>query len=128
MKMSKNAHRLVGLQNAIFYLLFVAVIGLLGFFGREFKFEADWTYGSRNSLSAPTQTLLKTVDKPLAFIAYIPDNPVLQEQLKKLVGKYQRVKPDATLEFVNPDLDPERAKRDGIEHAGQLAIHLGGAQ
>ncbi len=29
------------------------------------------------------------------------------------------------MEFVNPDLDPERAKQDGIEHAGQLAIHLG---
>lgn len=125
MKMSKNAYRLVGLQNVIFYLLFVVVIGLLGFFGREFKFEADWTYGSRNSLSAPTQTLLKTLKQPLTFIAYIPDNPELQGQLKQLVGKYQRVKPDITLEFVNPDLAPERAKQDGIEHAGQLAIHLG---
>jgi ABC-type uncharacterized transport system involved in gliding motility auxiliary subunit len=113
------------LQNAVFYLLFVVVIGLLGFFGREFKFEADWTYGSRNSLSAPTQTLLKTLKQPLRFIAYIPDNPELQGQLKQLVGKYQRVKPDTTLEFVNPDLAPERAKQDGIEHAGQLAIHLG---
>ena len=125
MKMSKHAHRLVGLQNAIFYVLFVVVIGLLGFFSREFKFEADWTYGSRNSLSTPTQTLLHTLDKPLKFVAYIPDNPGLQEQLKQLVGKYQRVKPGISLEFVNPDLDPARAKQDGIDHAGQLAIHLG---
>ena len=86
MKMSKHAHRLVGLQNAIFYVLFVVVIGLLGFFSREFKFAADWTYDGRNSLSAPTQTLLKTLDKPLKFVAYIPDNPTLQEQLKQLVA------------------------------------------
>lgn len=125
MKMSKNVHRLVGLQNAMFYLLFVVVIGLLGFFGREFKFAADWTYGSRNSLSTPTQTLLQTLQQPLKFIAYIPENPTLQGQVKQLVGKYQRIKADTTLEFVNPDLDPTRAKQDGVEHAGQLAIHLG---
>jgi ABC-type uncharacterized transport system involved in gliding motility auxiliary subunit len=45
--------------------------------------------------------------------------------VKDLVAKYQRVKPDTTLEFVNPDLDPARAQQDGIEHSGQLAIHLG---
>jgi ABC-type uncharacterized transport system involved in gliding motility, auxiliary component len=125
MKMSQRSHRWIGLHNAIFYLLFVVVIGLLGFFGREFKFAADWTYGSRNSLSTPTQTLLKTLDQPLKFIAYIPDNPALQTQVKDLVAKYQRVKSDTTLEFVNPDLDPTRAQQDGIEHSGQLAIHLG---
>ncbi|OQX06287.1 MAG: ABC transporter [Thiothrix lacustris] len=126
MKMSKNAHRLVGLQNAIFYALFVVVIVLLGFLSRTFKFEADWTYASRNSLTAPTQTLLATLDKPLAFIAYIPDNPSLQEQVKQLVAKYQRIKPDTTLEFVNPDLDPARAKQDEIDHAGQLVIRYAG--
>lgn len=125
MKMSKNAHRWIGLQNGIFYILFVLIIGLLGWLGHEFKLEADWTYGGRNSLSQPTQTLLKTLDKPLKFIAYIPDNATLKDQLTKIVDKYQRVKPDTTLEFVNPDLDPVRAKQDGIDSSGQLAIHLG---
>lgn len=125
MKMSKNAHRWIGLQNGIFYVLFVLVIGLLGFMGREFKFTADWTYGSRNSLSQPSQTLLKTLDKPLKFIAYLPDRPDLETELRKMVAKYQRVKADTSIEFVNPDLDPVRAKQDGIQSAGQLAIHVG---
>ena len=125
MKMTKTSHRWLGLHNAIFYLLVVLIIGLLGFLSREFTFVADWTQSGRNSLSAPTQTLLRNLDQPLAFIAYIPDNPTLQTQVKDLVAKYQRVKPDTTLEFVNPDLDPARAQQDGIEHSGQLAIHLG---
>ena len=41
------------------------------------------------------------------------------------MAKYQRVKPEIKLEFVNPDLDPVRAKQDGIQYAGQMAIHLG---
>lgn len=125
MKMSQNAHRWLGLQNAVFYLLFVLVIGLLGYFGREFKYEADWTYGGRNSLSQPTQTLLKSLDKPLKFIAYIPDRPDLAAELRKMADKYRRIKPDTSIEFVNPDLDPARAKQDGIQASGQLAIHLG---
>lgn len=125
MKMSQNAHRWLGLQNAVFYVLFVLVIGLLGYFGREFKYEADWTYGGRNSLSQPTQTLLKSLDKPLKFIAYIPDRPDLAAELRKMADKYRRIKPDTSIEFVNPDLDPARAKQDGIQASGQLAIHLG---
>lgn len=125
MKMSQQAHRWIGLQNGVFYLLFVLVIGLLGYFGREFKFESDWTYGARNSLSLPTQALLQSLDKPLTFIAYIPDRPDLEAELRKMAGKYQRIKADTSIEFVNPDLDPARAKQDGIQYAGQLAIHLG---
>ena len=122
MKMSKNTHRWIGLQNSIFYVLFIAVVVLLGFVGQRFNWQADWTQGSRNSLSTPTQTLLKGLDKPLKFIAYIPDDPALQLQLNKLVTKYQRVKVDTTMEFVNPDLDPARAKQDGIQYAGQDAF------
>lgn len=125
MKMSKTAHRWLGLQNGLFYVLFIAMLGLLGFVGNRFTVTADWTAGNRNSLSAPTQALLRTLDKPLKFIAYIPDDPGLQAQIKKLVAKYQRVKADTSVEFVNPDLDPARAKQDGIDYAGQLAIHLG---
>lgn len=125
MKMNKTAHRWLGLQNGIFYVLFVVLLGMLGFMSSKLKFETDWTFGSRNSLSVPAETLLKTLDKPLKFIAYVPDDSALHEQLGRLMEKYRRVKPDTTLEFVNPDLDPVRAKQDGIRFNGQLAIHLG---
>lgn len=125
MKMSRKAHRWIGVQNAVFYILLLVIIGLLGFLGREFRFEADWTYGGRNSLSEPTKALLESLEQPLKFVAYIPENPGLQAQLEKLVSRYQRVKPDTSIEFVNPDLDPVRAQQDGIAYAGQLAVHLG---
>lgn len=125
MKMTQGLHRSIGVQNAIFYILFLAAVGLLGFLSREFHFQSDWTYGNRNSLTDATRTLLEKTDQPLKFVAYVPEDAGLQEQLRKLVAKYQRVKPDIKLEFVNPDLDPVRAKQDGIQYAGQMAIHLG---
>lgn len=125
MRMSKKAHRWIGLQNGIFYLLLLVVIGLLGFAGQQFQWQADWTQSQRNSLAEPTQALLKTLEQPLKFVAYVPDDTALRLQLEKQIGKYQRVKADTSLEFVNPDLDPARAKQDNIQYNGQLAIHLG---
>lgn len=125
MKMTKGLHRSLGVQNAIFYILFFVAIGLVAFLSREFHFQSDWTYGNRNSLSDATRSLLERTTEPLKFVAYVPEDAMLQEQLRKLVAKYQRVKPDIKLEFVNPDLDPVRAKQDGIQYAGQMAIYLG---
>lgn len=125
MKMTKSVHRSMGVQNAIFYILFLVALGLLAFLSREFHVQSDWTYGNRNSLTEATRSLLENTEQPLKFVAYVPEDAMLQEQLRKLVTKYQRVKPTIKLEFVNPDLDPVRAKQDGIQYAGQMAIHLG---
>jgi len=125
MKMTQHKHRSIGMQNIVFYVLLALVIGLLAFFSREFRWQSDWTFGNRNSLTTTTQSLLEKIDKPLRFTAYVPDNPKIREQLKRLVNKYQRVKPELTLAFVNPDLEPARAKAAGVDHAGQLLLQVG---
>ncbi|MEZ5448210.1 MAG: hypothetical protein R3E89_04060 [Thiolinea sp.] len=51
MKMTRKAHRFLHVQNLLFYILFAVVIALLAFFSRQFVYQADWTYGQRNSLS-----------------------------------------------------------------------------
>ena len=123
----KNFKRqgLIKLNNLLFYILFLSMIGLLAYLSQQKKIAFDWTFNNSNSLSLPTQTLLKHLDQPIKFIFYIPDRADLKRDLTKLVAKYQRVKPTIELEFVNPDLNPARAKQAGVQNAGQLALHLG---
>lgn len=128
MKMTKQAHRWIRVQNITFYLLFIVAIGLLAFVSREYSFQLDWTYGKRNSLSESTQNLLENLEQPLSFTAYVPEDPALHEQLRRLIAKYQQIKPDTQLEFVNPDLQPKRAEADQIQYSGQMVIRLGGKQ
>ena len=123
--MNSKLSRLLRLQNVLFYILFITIIGLLAYLSQQTKFTLDWTYNNRNSLSKPTQTLLKNVKTPIKFSFYLPDRADLKQDLTKLVAKYQRVNPAIQLEFINPDLNPERAKQDGVQQTGQLALHVG---
>ena len=123
--MNSKLSRLLRLQNVLFYILFIIIIGLLAYLSQQTKFTLDWTYNNRNSLSKPTQTLLKNIQNPIKFSFYLPDRADLKQDLTKLVAKYQRINPAIQLEFINPDLNPERAKQDGVQQAGQLALHVG---
>ncbi|PIE01285.1 MAG: ABC transporter [Thiothrix nivea] len=125
MKMTRALHQRIRVQNVLFYGLLFAALGVLAFLSREYVYRADWTYGQRNSLSEASQLLLADIDQPLKFIAYVPDDAALQEKLRRLFRKYQRIKPEIEVEFVNPDLDPVRAKADGIQYAGQILLRLG---
>ena len=125
MKMSRKVHRFIHVQNFLFYVLLVVAIGLLAYLSREYVYRADWTFGQRNSLTEACTVLLKGIDEPIRFVMYVPDDTALREKLRKLIEKYQRVKSEVELEFVNPDLDPVRAKLDGVEYTGQIVIRLG---
>ena len=123
--MNKQSQVTLRIQSVIFTLLFLTVIGLLAWLGKTYNKTFDLTQGGQNSLSEATQQLLQNIDKPLKFTAYVPDDATVHSALKKLIAKYQKVKKNTELEIVNPDLNPERAKADGIQYSGQLLISLG---
>jgi len=125
MKMTKSSHLYIRLQNVLFYILFLTIIGLLAWLGRTYHKSIDVTAAQRNTLSQPMQQILSRLDKPLELIAYVPDDASIHVALKKLIGKYKTYKKDIKLEFVNPDLDPARAEADGIQYSGQVLIKLG---
>ncbi len=123
--MNKKARYTLRLQNIIFYLLFFVTIGLLAWIGKTYHKSYDLTQNQQNTLHPATQKLLKKLKAPLKLIAYVPDDATVHSALKKLVNKYQAIKADIELEFVNPDLNPERAKADGIQFSGQVLLKLG---
>ncbi|HPE60013.1 MAG: GldG family protein [Thiothrix sp.] len=109
---------------ALHALLVMLVIGA-GWLGYHYRVQQDWTWGSRNSLTPASQQLLSELTDPLEFVAYLPENSPLREQMAKIISRYQRARPDIRLEMVDADLDPVRARQDGADANGQLAIHLG---
>ncbi|HPQ94028.1 MAG TPA: Gldg family protein [Thiolinea sp.] len=123
MKISR--YRVRSLRTQILHLLLILLVTGLAWLGYHYRVQQDWTWGSRNSLAPASQQLLLTLTEPLAFVAYLPENSPLREQMGKIISRYQRVRPETRLEMVDADLDPVRARQDGVDANGQLAIHLG---
>ncbi|HEV2111124.1 MAG TPA: GldG family protein [Gammaproteobacteria bacterium] len=126
MRVTRKSRRQLVLQNGLFLLLFFAAIALLARLSTQYHYEADWTYGERNSLSPASVQLLKSLDKPLTFTAYLRSGSPLKDPLRRFVARYQQVKKDTSLALVNTDTNPEAARAAGITTDGELEVAYAG--
>ena len=114
------------LQNLVFILLFVAVIGLLGWLSEQHSIEVDLTWGNRNSLTEASVNALQALDKPVKITAFVRDgNKAVQDIIKDMVERYQRHKPDIDISFLNPDLVPQLVREHGITVDGEILVQYG---
>ena len=122
MRVTRKSRLLLRSQSWGFVIVFLAIIGLVAWLSTRYVYQADWTYGHRNSLSTSSVKLLGTLTGPLTFTAYVRDNAELRDAIRRFVGKYQHVKQDITLTFINPDTDPQAARSAGVTANGELVV------
>jgi len=128
MKVSVRSRRMIRLQNILFVVLFLGVIGLLAWLSTRYTYQADWTATGRNTLSQASVALLKELKGPLTMTAYASESPLLHKRINELIDRYKRYKPDLNLTFVNPDLEPQKVRELGITVDGELVIEYAGHQ
>ncbi|MDG4552173.1 MAG: GldG family protein [Candidatus Contendobacter sp.] len=126
MRLDPSPRRRLWLQNQLFTLLFGLVIGLLAWLSTRYPMQADWTANGRNTLSAASQTLLARMDGPIRVTAYVREQSAPRDAIARLIGRYQRHKPDLTLRFANPDLTPDRTRELGITQESELYVEYRG--
>lgn len=125
MRVTSRTRLLLRLQNAAFVILFLAIVGLLGWLSTRYVHEADWTASGRNTLADASITLLRELPGEVLVTAYAREAPpLLRRQITSLVARYQRHKPDIILEFVNPDREPQRMRELNLAD-GELVIRHG---
>ncbi len=110
------------LQRYIATLLFLGIVGLLAWLSMQYVYQADWTHGQRHSLSQDSRQLLNSLNDPVIITAFARDLKELRGPIRDMIGRYQRIKPDITLNFVNPDAEPERVRELGVTIEGELRI------
>lgn len=122
MQVTNRTHLQVRMQNTLFTVLLVLVIGLLAWLSLRYEMKADWTVNSRHSLSEASQKVLDELSGDLTITAYATKNNHLRQPIKELVERYQRHKSDLTLRFVDPNLYPGEIRELGIQFDGELII------
>ncbi len=114
------------LGNWLFAVLLLAAAVMLAFLSTRFGFRNDFSYAQRSSLDAQTIKLLKKFDGPVTIESYSPQDNQLRGAIADFVIRYERIKPDITLRFVDPDSDPAATRQAGIQVNGELIIHYQG--
>ena len=112
------------IQNLIFVVLFLAVIGLLAWLSHRYNYESDWTATGRHTLSATSVTVLSRIEGPIQITSFAGKQ--LQPAIEDFVRRYQKHKPDISLTFVNPNIEPEKTRAMGITVEGEMVISYQG--
>ncbi|SMF96876.1 ABC-type uncharacterized transport system involved in gliding motility, auxiliary component [Methylomagnum ishizawai] len=126
MKINRKTHLELRLQNLLFTLLFLAVVGLVGWLSTRYTAQFDWTASHRHTLSEGSRKVLDLLPGPVTITAYARETPQLRERIADQVGRYRRFKPDLTLDFVNPDTQPDKVRELGISMDGELIVEYQG--
>jgi len=126
MRVSRQSRLQLSLASTSFVVLFLVAVGLVLALSRQYHVQFDWTQSGRNSLSQASVTLLQRLTRPIKITAFATDNRALRKHITELVARYQRHDNRITLQFVNPDTDPARARNAGIRFDGELLVEYGG--
>ena len=122
MKVTRRNQLQLRIQNFIFTVLLITIVGLLAWLSMHYKIQSDWTLDSRHTLSEMSKQTLEQLTDPVEITAYIGEVDDVRLFIKELVNKYQQVKPDLSLTFIDPDTVPAETRQLGVAE-GQLIIH-----
>lgn len=128
MRHTPRAQLQLRLVNAVFVLLFLAAVGLLQWLNREYPLHFDWTGTTRYALSAASEAAVTRLEGPLTVTAFASQRGETRRVVRELIDRYQAVKRDIALEFVDPDTSPERVRDAGVQFEGELMLQYGDAK
>ena len=75
------------LASSGFVVLLAAIVGLLLWLSRDYHMQFDWTYGSRNTLSEASRSLLAQLDKPVTLTAFASEAGGLRKNITALAAR-----------------------------------------
>ncbi|MEJ2619325.1 MAG: GldG family protein [Candidatus Thiodiazotropha sp.] len=113
----------VGLNDLLFYLLMLVILVLLAWLSGRYDNQWDWTQQGSNSLSPVSIDIVQRISGPLTVTAYVPETAKVREQLSRFIARYQHLKPDIELNFVDPLRHPDQTRRQGISLSGEVVIN-----
>lgn len=110
------------MQNSLFVVLFLVLVGLLGYLATEFHVARDITQSARNTLSEGSRNVLKQMDAPVNIKVFAAADDQRRKLIVDFLTRYQRAKKDLKFEFVNPAENPKLAQDAGVREDGEFIV------
>lgn len=109
-------------KHLLLATLFTAVIICIGWISQRYSSSVDVTANNRHSLSEQTRQLLTSIDEPVEMIAVLGPDPSQRKGVTALVRRFQTIKPDLSLRFINPETDPAAARELDASPGGEIIL------
>jgi len=113
-------------HNSLFVVLLLFIVGLLAVISNRYRVEFDWTQGNRNTLSQASLDLLEKLSALPIVTVYATEQDHIRKPIQDLLHRYQRVRPELVIKYINPELEPDLIRERGITVDGELALELNG--
>lgn len=107
-------------------ILFVVFIGLLAALSVRYSVAMDWTAGGRNTLTDASRAQLAAMPDPITVRAFVYSGDPLRRDIEQDFARYQRIKPDVQLEFIDPSTQPQQVREFDIRQPGQIVLEYQG--
>lgn len=113
-------------QRRLNTVLILLVVMLAAAASTRYRIEADWTYGNRNTLTDGSRRQLGAMPDAIRFLVFDYPNSETRGEVQALVARYQRIKSNTSLEFVDPGAEPARARSYKISRPGVAVLEYQG--
>ena len=110
------------LNNLVHVALLIAIALLIGFLSTRYGFVRDVSRAQRQSLGVESTRLLESMQGPIEIVSYARPQGSLRKTISDFVARYQRVKSDLSLRFVDPDADPNAMREAGVQIDGEIEL------
>ncbi|MEO5365404.1 MAG: GldG family protein [Magnetococcus sp. WYHC-3] len=122
MRMTAATRLNLSLQSGARLLILTALLVLGGVVLQRHPHQWDLTASGQNTLSQHSLKTIEQMQGAITATAYVQKGGDTRAALVDLLDLYTLAKPDFTVRFVDPDLDPGSARRDDVMTDGTLVL------
>jgi ABC-type uncharacterized transport system involved in gliding motility auxiliary subunit len=128
MEITNKTRRQLRFQAWTFIILFLTVMGLLGWLSTRYNKDLDWTATGRNTLSKASVTVLDKLKDPIKITSYASGGELgpAHTRVRELLKRYQKVSNKIQLHFVDPMTNPDETRKLGIRIDGEMIVEYQG--
>ena len=114
------------IHGPLFIILLLAAVGLLGYLSTQYRTSFDWTASGRHTLSPDTREMVSGLSEPIEVTVFASTDEAVRRQIAATLQKYQDLSGQLKVTYVDPQLEPQRAREEGIRSDGTVVLNLAG--
>ncbi|MDZ7656744.1 MAG: GldG family protein [Sulfurimicrobium sp.] len=130
MKNFSRLHFWLRRHPRLYTLLLLGMVSVAGAISQRYYWQWDVTQNGRHTLSQASRNVLNEMPGAVVVTAYAAmldaQHGDLRRPIRDFIARYQGIKPDLVLDFIDPTVQAELARVAGVRVNGELVLSYGG--